>query len=393
MIIWISLLVVLMVPSLFLCFEITAAYFYSRRRTDKDNCGLEQGVSYVVIIPAHNEEKGLPQMLAVLLGQVNDPENILVVADNCTDKTAAVAKQFGVMVVERFNEQLKGKGYALDYGIKFFQTKYDPEVFLVFDADCELVQGSIPEIASKAVKLGRPVQATYVCLPKEDAEPRLRIAAFAMLLKNYIRPLGLKMVNQPCLLGGTGMAFPKKVVEQLTFATGNIVEDVQLGIESVRIGCGPYFYEDALVESQFPGEQEAEKTQRTRWEHGHLKTIASEVPPLLLSAVKEKNSNLLFLALEIGVPPLSLLILTQATLSVVCVCAGIVLGKTSLICLGVLPIAVLAAAVVFGWSVFGRELLPPRYFFLLPWYIIKKIPIYIKFLFKPEKNWVRTSRD
>jgi len=382
-----------MIPSIFLFFETIAASFYPKKRKHEENACLVNPVSYAVIIPAHNEEIVLPQTLSALLGQLKDPEKVLVVADNCTDQTAMLAKTFGVMVVERFDQQLKGKGYALDFGIKYLQQSQLPEVVFVLDADCELVKGNFDTIACKVKELQRPIQVTYLCSPKDSDDMRLQIASLAMLFKNYIRPLGLKMMNRSCLLGGTGMAFPHDIVNQLNFATGNIVEDTQLSLECLRIGRGPYFYENAIVESNFPVRRKAEKTQRTRWEHGHLNTIVSEVPSLVIDALKGRNADLLFLAFEIGVPPLSLLVIIQTIMSLIFICVSVVAGMVSMMIISCLPIVVLAGTVLLGWIVFGRNILPLKYIVIIPWYIVRKIPLYVKFLIRPETKWIRTSRD
>jgi len=387
------ILLISMIPVLFLGVETIAAFFYSVRRKDLSATKKDSNQAlYAILIPAYNEEKVIAATLTALIPQVASAHQILVVADNCNDQTAQIASQLGVTVLERFDEARRGKGYALDFGIKYLKTNACPEVVFFLDADCIVSKGSIGILINKAKSLQRPVQASNLSSSGESSSLKMRVASFAMIFKNYIRPLGLKMLKGPCLLSGTGMAFPWSIVDKLQFATGNIAEDMQMGINCVLLGAAPYYCEDVLIESSFPEEETAEKTQRTRWEHGHLRIIISEGPKLLVNSVKKKDRSVFLMGLEICVPPLSLLVLLQILVGGITIIYGFVVKEVSFMALGLFPPTSLAIIILLGWWGFARGILPSKYLLLIPWYVIQKIPIYLKFIYKPENRWIRTSR-
>ena len=88
-----------------------------------------------VLIPAHDEEDVLPETIPELLRQLRHGDRLLVVADNCSDRTATVAKELGADVVVRTDPINRGKGFALDFGIRHFAND-PPKVVVVIDADC-----------------------------------------------------------------------------------------------------------------------------------------------------------------------------------------------------------------------------------------------------------------
>ena len=99
---------------------------------------------------------------------------------------------------------------------------------------------------------------------------KMRIAEFAMRVKNLARPRGLHRVGVPCGLMGTGMAFPWQVACTAPFASGHLVEDMQLGVQLAQRGMPPLYCEEAGVRSMFAARREGEKSQRTRWRRGQL---------------------------------------------------------------------------------------------------------------------------
>ena len=160
-----------------------------------------------VLIPAHNEELVITSAIHNVRDQLAPGDRILVVADNCTDQTAEVARAAGAEVAERTDPDHRGKGFALDFGLSQLAPE-QPPVVVVVDADCELDPGALDALVRQAAATGRPAQGVYLIGTGQEPDPRRRLSAFAVLLKNEIRPLGLDRLGLPCLLNGTGMAFP-----------------------------------------------------------------------------------------------------------------------------------------------------------------------------------------
>ena len=165
-----------------------------------------------------------------ILAQLNDGDRLLVVADNCNDDTADIAKAAGAEVVERNDLAKIGKGYALAFGLRHLQNNV-PEVVIVVDADCRLEEGAIHALALTCGSTGRPAQALYVMTAPDGAMLGFRVAEFAWRIKNDLRPRGLAALRLPCQLMGSGMAFPRDVISAVDLATDDLAEDLALGLQ------------------------------------------------------------------------------------------------------------------------------------------------------------------
>jgi len=136
------------------------------------------------------------------------------------------------------------------------------------------------------------------------------------------------------------------------------------------------------------------QSQRSRWEHGHLEMILIEVPRLLKGFIKTGNFAALGLALDILIPPLSLLVMAWFA------AAGSIWLITLFTSVSSIPAVIVTVAggflflgVLLAWLKFGRADLPLRNLIAIPFYILSKIPIYLKFLVKPQSRWLKTERD
>jgi cellulose synthase/poly-beta-1,6-N-acetylglucosamine synthase-like glycosyltransferase len=167
--------------------------------------------------------------------QLGPEDRVLVVADNCSDATAEIAAANGAEVVVRNDAERRGKGYALDFGVRHLERS-PPEVVVVVDADCELHPGSVDRLARSCAETKRPAQALDLMRAPAGAGLKVRIAEFAWVVKNQVRPLGCRRLGLPCQLMGTGMAFPWDVLREAPLASGHIVEDLRLGSTSRRRG-------------------------------------------------------------------------------------------------------------------------------------------------------------
>jgi cellulose synthase/poly-beta-1,6-N-acetylglucosamine synthase-like glycosyltransferase len=349
-------------------------------------------LTMAVLVPAHNEAVGIGVTLATITPQLRPGDRLIVVADNCTDTTAAEARQAGATVLERQNLTQRGKGYALDFGLRHLAPNA-PDVVVLVDADCNLQPGSLAALATQAYRTNRPAQAIY--LMEKPANPGLKdgISAFAFKVKNWVRPLGLYRLGQPCLLTGTGIALPWQAATAVNIASGHIVEDMKLGLDLALVGYAPQLCQSAWVTSRLPSGGQAAATQRTRWEHGHLQMFTEYVPTLLGQALRQGRIDLLALALELSVLPLTLQVLATVAIAFLTL-------LTTLLGLGWLPaylalgaLGCLVAGVGLAWLGYGRSDLSLRDMVGLPVYMLSKVSIFSKFLTKPETSWIRTERD
>jgi cellulose synthase/poly-beta-1,6-N-acetylglucosamine synthase-like glycosyltransferase len=344
-----------------------------------------------VLVPAHDEGVAMLPTLADIRSQLRAGDRILVVADNCADDTARVAATAGAEVIERKDPARIGKGYALQFGLAHL-SRDPPEVVIFIDADCRLANGTIDRLASTCVITQRPVQALYLMKRPFRSSVNHQVAEFAWRIKNWVRPLGLSRLGLPCQLAGTGMAFPFGVIRSVDLASGSIVEDLKLGLDLARAGAAPMFCPSALVTSEFASSATGARTQRQRWEHGHLAMI-SAAPSLIIAAATRGNLGLLALALDLAAPPLSLMaVLLAGVLSLTAVAT--LCGLSSL----PLTIALLCAlgfglTVFLGWLVHGRDVLPPNAVVSIAPYVFRKLSMYCRILTgRTAARWIRTDR-
>ena len=345
-----------------------------------------------VLVPAHNESSVIVATLESIRPQLQAGDRLLVVADNCSDDTAALAKAAGAEVIERSNQLLRGKGYALDCGVQHLSGNA-PEVMIIVDADCRVSEGSIALLACCAVDSGRPAQALNLMHAPAGAGLKVRIAAFAWRVKNLVRPAGWARLGLPCQLMGTGMAFNWRDLSLTDLASGHIVEDLKMGFDFCRSGKPPLFCPAARVDSFFPRSDEGVSTQRTRWEHGHLGVILSDAPKLLVESIRRGNWNLLGMTLDLLVPPLALLTLLAAACFAVTWLWFVLSGLWLPVLITSSGVALLGATILLAWRRFGREVISFTTLLYAPLYALKKIPLYLSFLFKRQVDWVRSKRD
>ena len=173
------------IPILILSAEVLAALFSKDGKPENEGVRPRLGV----VIPAHDEASGIGDTLRFLIPQLQDGDRLLVVADNCTDDTAAVATAAGAEVIVRNEQSRRGKGYALDFGIRHLEGD-PPAVVLIVDADCRVEAGSIDRLARVCARPGRPVQALYMLLAPPGARMGMRVAEFASRSKTACARVG-----------------------------------------------------------------------------------------------------------------------------------------------------------------------------------------------------------
>jgi cellulose synthase/poly-beta-1,6-N-acetylglucosamine synthase-like glycosyltransferase len=382
---------VLLLPIAVLMAEVLLAVTL-RRRAASPEPSEGRRPKLAVLIPAHDEASLIASTLRTVVPQLNAGDRLILVADNCTDDTAKIGAAEGAEVLVRTDMLHRGKGYALDFGVRHLEANA-PEIVLVVDADCQIAPGSIDRLARVCSRSARPVQALYLMHAGENASPKTRIAEFAWVIKNQIRPTGLHRLGLPCQLMGTGMAFPWACISTAELATGHIVEDLKLGIDLARAGTPPLFCPEALVTSDFPASAEGIRSQRTRWEHGHLGVILGEAPRLLAHALVAGDAGSLVLALDLSVPPLALLMLLSMSVWLAAVLLLVLTKSAFAFAVATAICGLLASAVLVCWLSYGRHIisLPSLAFAAIR--AILKIPLYFRFVVARQSKWVRSKRD
>ena len=377
----------LLIPTLVVFLQVVFAYLPSRRPPL-----LASTTRIAVLVPAHDEAIGIATTIGSILSQIQSKDRLIVVADNCSDNTAQIAIENGAEVVERHDSKNRGKGFALDFGIQFI-AQNPPDVLVIIDADCYMQDNSLSKLVAYSMQTGRPVQCLDLMIAPEGTSLKGKLAEFAWIVRNHVRPLGFARIGLPCQLMGTGMAFPWQLIKDMNLANGNIVEDMKLGMDLSKIGKAPIFYENALVTSFFPSSSKAQSVQRARWEHGHMNMILSELPRLAWFGLTKGNKDVLAIAADLCVPPLALFVAIQTGLFMISIFLY-VMGIAHLpLYISLLALFTLTVSILLAWWGWARSVITPIALFLIPIYVLSKIPHYLMFLFNRERHWVRTDRN
>lgn len=348
-----------------------------------------------ILMPAHDEAAGIAAIVAAARAASPGGTRLLVVADNCTDDTARLAREAGAEVIERTDPDRRGKGYALAFGrdaLAAGAAGAVPDAVVVLDSDCTVEPGTIERLARGAVAHGRPIQGCYLIEPRPGAAPMLQISGFAFLVKNLVRQRGLDSIGAPAMLTGSGMAFPWTLFADAPLATGDLVEDLALGIGFTRAGHAPRFDAGARAWTA-PSTAGGTLTQRTRWEHGFVATARTRALPLVREGLATRRPALVWLGLHLLTPPLALML----TMDAAALAAGAALwllgaAELPLLLLFVL-VGTVCGAVLAAWWRHGRDQMGAATLLRLPGYLLWKLPIYLKLVRRAETRWVRTERD
>jgi cellulose synthase/poly-beta-1,6-N-acetylglucosamine synthase-like glycosyltransferase len=344
-----------------------------------------------VLIPAHNEEQGISRTLDTVFSALPDAFKVVCIAHNCSDGTAQVARQKGATVVEASDDGSGGKPAALKAGLSALDDD-PPDVVVVIDADCIVEHGTIETLAREAYRRNCPVMASYLFEPAGD-EQKSSLSSLAILLKNFIRPLGLHVLGLPCLLNGSGSAYPFAAIRHAPHGEGSIAEDYQLAIDLLRQGYPTRFLPEAKVIGRLPTREATALKQRRRWEHGQLWLAFRAAPKLVWEGLSRGDLDRLAIGLEVSVPPLAFLLLMFLIAVAVSTLAYPLHNDPTPV------IALLAVGglffltIVLGWIRFAGFRDSVAAVLALPRYILWKLPMYRDYFHKRETRWVKTARD
>ncbi len=263
-----------------------------------------------VIVPAHNEAELLPRCLASLRAQDYPPDRfeVLVVADNCTDSTAAVARDGGARVLVRDQPDLRGKGRALRWAMdSLLSSANPPDAVVVVDADSVADTALLRSLEGAMLAGAEAVQAEYLALGEASSGATLRQASF--LLFHRTRFAGRAALGMACSLVGNGMLFTRSLLERMPWNAFTGAEDLEYSTELRLRGVRPVFTSAAGVAAPAAGFGRGAATQRMRWEGGRFHVARTRLPDLMTSAVRRRDWSLLDAAADLAVPPLGLLVM------------------------------------------------------------------------------------
>ncbi len=353
---------------------------------------------FALLVPAHDEEKLLPALLENIR-QLDYPRQLFalyVVADNCTDQTAVLARAAGVVAYERFDRIHIGKGYALQWLLARLQedgAHFDAAVIL--DADSVISSNFLTVMDAQLASGARVIQAHYAVLnPGRTWVMSLRAAALALV--HYLRPLGRTALGGSVGLKGNGMVFHRSILAEHQWSA-SVTEDIEYHMSLVLAGERVVFAPDATVWAEMPGTLHSAHSQNVRWEQGRLQLAAQYIPKLLGAAFapptkgRRPSRYILFDSImEHVIPPFS--IVTGLTLIYWILTA--IWGTPALLSLASCLFIGQLVYIIAGLILARTPASTYRALLYAPFFILWKIWLLVRVLGRSEEQgWVRTARD
>ena len=291
------------------------AFFGLRRKPEKKNYTPTK--KFAMIVAAHNEEVVIGKLIESMLNQNYPRElfDIFVIADNCTDNTAKIARKYGVYVYERFNTEQKGKGYALEWMFdKIFnmQKKYD--AVAIFDAD-NLVSKNWCRVINSKMLVGFKVVQGYIDSKNPNDSWIAASYSIAFWTQNRMYQLARANVGLSNQIGGTGFAIDIDVLKEFGWGATCLTEDLEFSCKLILNGEKVGWAHDAIIYDEKPLTLKQSWVQRRRWMQGFTDVASRYFFKLLKKGFKERKWFVLDCALYVIQPFFTLMIGVSTILS------------------------------------------------------------------------------
>ncbi len=353
---------------------------------------------FAVVVPAHNEESTIAPTIQSIL-RMDYPRHLFdafVVADNCTDRTAAVSREEGAIVLERNEDALRGKGYALRWSTdRLLSSPQAYDAIVIIDADSVISSSFLGVMNSYLQSGAQVVQSSDLVKPQPGAwSPEITRLGF--VLYNYVRPLGRRVLGCSAGLRGNGMCLSAAVLRSFPWNAYSRAEDLEFGLYLLLRGIPTIFAPEALVLATMPRNPRLAESQRARWEGGRLPIIRKFAPRLLHQGLSQLSLKHIDALIDL---------LTPALMNLAALVSGILLCTAILFYAGIHSMLVFVEVwivllilgflhTLIGLYAARADTSLYKTLFYLPRYAIWKVMLYLKLTQKLKaEEWVRTTRE
>lgn len=347
--------------------------------------------SFDIVVPAHDEAAGIGSTVKSLLALdwPADKRRVVVVADNCSDATAQLARDAGAFVLERQSATHKGKGYALQYAFE----RLEGDAVVVVDADTKVTPNLLRAFAARLAKGAHACQA-YYGVDNVSASWRTTLMAVAFAMFHRVRGRARENLRLSCGLKGNGMCFSKALLEKVPHHAFSVVEDLEFGLRLGRAGERVWYVDEGQVHGEMVSGEAASRSQRVRWESGRKAMVRAHVRPLLADALKQRSGVLFDLAIDLLIPPLSYLGLGTCALFGAGLAVSLVFGGVATATFGAAGLCVTALGLYAarGWWLSQTGARGLAMLAAAPLYVVWKVALMRKQSAAPQE-WVRTRRE
>lgn len=358
---------------------------------------------FAVVISARNEERVIDQLLDSIRIQNYPSElvDIYVVADNCTDATAKVAREHGASVMERYNHMNVGKSWALNDAFSWINRKkginyYDG--YFVFDADNVLDVNYIKEM-NQTYSQGFEVVTSY--RNSKNYDSNWISAGYGLWFLRESRFLnGTRMkLNQTSMISGTGFLVSSKLIaENGGWVHHFMTEDIQFSVDMILQGKVIGYSSRAMFYDEQPTRFSDSWKQRLRWAKGFYQVFAAYGKRLTLKCMK--CSGFQFFDILMTIMPATLLALASIGVNFVGIIHGVMIDNTHLVTLASFEIigtvvGIYLSLLGFGFvtmisewkNIYCSNVKKILYLLTFPLFMMTYIPISIVALIQPVE-WV-----
>jgi 1,2-diacylglycerol 3-beta-glucosyltransferase len=359
---------------------------------------------FAIVVPAHDEAAGIADTVKSLLALDYDRDRfeVVVVADNCTDDTAARAAAAGARVLVRVDDKRRGKGFALAHAFETIVAEGRVDAVVVIDADTVVSPNLLRAFDARLAAGADAVQADYA-VRNPDAGWRTRLMAIALGMFHVVRSTGRENLGVSCGLRGNGMCFSTDLIREVPHDAYSIVEDLEYGIRIGERGHRVHYAGEAHVYGEMVSSEKASRSQRQRWEGGRRQMVKEHALPLFRRAIATRSPLLFDLAMDLVVPPLSTLVLATAAGAAASTGLAVLTGRPNLaqVLFGASGVFLVAYGIR-GWQLSGTGAKGLATLGYAPVYVAWKATLPLRRTRKAKApgasgesgpEWVRTTRE
>jgi cellulose synthase/poly-beta-1,6-N-acetylglucosamine synthase-like glycosyltransferase len=352
-----------------------------------------RSVRFDIVVPAHNEASVIARTVASL-SRVDWPlENfrVLVVADNCTDDTAALARAAGAQVLERNDATLRGKGYALAHAFEASREHGRATAVVVIDADAEVSPNLLEAFAARLERGAQAIQVHYGVL-NPMASWRTRLLTIAKGAFHIVRSRARERLRLSCGIRGNGWCVSHALLREVPYRSFSLTEDLEYGIEIGMAGHRVEYADEAHSNADMVTGEQVARSQRRRWETGRFQLIRAKALPVLRQALRRRNLVCLDLGLDLLVLPLSYVALNVVTmLTLALLITAAIPTFLPFVWIGLACVACISVYVLRGWQLSGIGAMGLLDLARAPFFLLWKLMLMLRR--GSDRAWVRTDRE
>ena len=355
--------------------------------------------TFAVLVAAHNESNVIGQLVDnfAIMNYPKSLYDVYVIADNCTDNTAEVARRAGAEVLERFDPENRGKGFAMEWGFaKLFAQSKQYDAIAVFDAD-NLVDPEFLRVMNQHLLKGETVIQGYLDAKNPTDTWVAGTFAICFWVVDHIWHLAKYNIGLSSCLGGTGMVISTDLLKRHGWGATCLTEDLEFTMKCLAEGISTSWAHEAVVYDEKPLTFIQSWNQRKRWAQGHFDVASRFIPKLFAEGIRRRDIRLLDGILHLLQPHFLILSTTFVLLSMIHQQVPFYTNILYTILPGEVWAVVAIGQYIFPLIVLTKIHAPLKswfYMLLYPVFIYSWVPVtFIGYQHRHDKSWSHTPHS